>query len=107
MKKGMPARKIALGMAAYGHSFHLTNSENNGLNAPSSGNPAKGPFTQTPGFLAYYEICKMRLKVVEDNAAVAPYGYSGNTWICFDTQESLMKDKVGLIKEMGTFDYIL
>ena len=102
MKLGMPAQKIALGMGTYGRAFKLTNPSNNGLNAPSNGNPARGKYTRESGFLSYYEICKMGLTVVKDNAAGAPYGYSGNMWVGYDTQESLRNDKVGLIKEKGT-----
>ncbi|XP_028402554.1 chitotriosidase-1-like isoform X2 [Dendronephthya gigantea] len=101
MKKGMPAQKIALGMATYGRAFKLVNPSNNGLNAPANGNPPRGKYTREAGFLSYYEICKMPLTVVKKNAAGAPYGYSGNMWVGYDTQESLMQDKVGLVKEKG------
>lgn len=101
MKLGMPAYKIALGMGTYGRAFKLVNPSNNGLNAPANGNPARGKYTRESGFLAYYEICKMPLTVVKQNAAGAPYGYSGNIWVGYDTQESLMQDKVGLIKDKG------
>ena len=101
MMRGMPAQKIALGMATYGRAFRLVNPSNNGLNAPSSGNPTRGKYTREAGFLSYYEVCKMPLTVVNENAAGAPYGYSGNMWVGYDTQESLVNDKVGLIKEKG------
>ena len=90
--KGMPPEKIALGMAGYGRSFKLDNPNNHGLNAPTTGG----------GLLAYYEICKMPLTVVKNNAAGAPYGYSGDLWVGFDTPESLANDKVGLVKQKGT-----
>jgi chitinase len=107
MKLGMPAHKIALGMGTYGRAFKLTDSSNNGLNAPTRNNPAKGPYTREAGFLAYYEICKMPLTVVEENAAGAPYGYHKNMWVGYDTQESLANDKVGLIKEKGMYILLL
>ncbi len=102
MKLGMPAQKIALGMATYGRAFKLTNPSNHGLNAPSNGEPTAGRYTREAGFLSYYEICKMPLTVVEKNAAGASYGYSGNIWVGYDTKESLVNNKVGLIKEKGT-----
>ncbi|XP_028414189.1 chitotriosidase-1-like [Dendronephthya gigantea] len=101
MEKGMPGKKIALGMATYGRAFNLVDPQNNGLNAPANGPPPAGRYTGEAGLLSYYEICKMPLTVVKKNDAGAPYGYSGNTWVGYDTQESLMQDKVGLVKERG------
>jgi len=103
MKGGMPAGKIALGLATYGRAFRLKSKDSTGLNAQihdwSSAN--KGKFTREGGFLAYYEICKMGLTLVKDNAAGAPYGYAGDQWVGYDTIESI-KEKVNtLIKGKG------
>ena len=98
----MPPEKIALGMACYGRSFKLRNPNNHGLNAPTTGPANGGRYTRESGSLSYYEICKMStLTVVKNNAAGAPYAYSGDLWVGFDTKESLVNDKVGLIKQKG------
>ena len=102
IKLGMPPEKIALGMATYGRSFRLADPNNHGLNAPCSGLPQAGVYTREQGFLAYYEICTKQLTIVEENAAGAPYGYSGNLWVGFDTPRSLEYSKSGLVIERGT-----
>ena len=106
IEKGMPPEKIALGMATYGRTFQLISSDTNGLNASSTTNPAPGRYTGESGFLSYYEICQIPLTVVKENAAGAPYGYSGYLWVGYDTQESLVNDKVGLIMEKGMSLYL-
>ena len=102
IKLGMPAEKIALGMATYGRSFRLSDPNNHGLNAPCSGLPQAGPYTGEKGFLAYYEICTKQLTIVEENEAGAPYGYSDDLWVGFDTPKSLESSKSKLVKEKGT-----
>eukprot|EP00794_Sanderia_malayensis_P010199 gene10199-11247_t len=100
MKLGAPAKKLALGMGTYGRTFTLANQNDNGLGALARQAGQRGQYTREAGFLAYYEICKMPLTIVQDNAAKAPYGYTGNQWVGFDNQQSLM-DKVAVIKQKG------
>eukprot|EP00794_Sanderia_malayensis_P012903 gene12903-14233_t len=100
LKLGAPAKKLALGMGTYGRSFTLGNKNKNGLGAPSHQAGRSGQYTREPGFLAYYEICKMQLTIVQHNAAGAPYGYAGDQWVGFDNRQSIMS-KVGLIKSKG------
>ena len=101
--KGFPANKIALGMATYGRAFRLKDASNNGLGAPKADwqNPPKGQYTREAGFLSFYEICKMGLTVVEDNAVMAPYGYEGTGWVGFDNQKSLQYKIDTVIKAKG------
>ncbi|XP_057311442.1 chitotriosidase-1-like [Hydractinia symbiolongicarpus] len=103
IKGGFPANKIALGMGTYGRAFKLKDASNNGLGAPKADwqNPPKGQYTREAGFLSYYEICKMGLTVVKDNAVKSPYGYKGQDWIGYDDQESLVYKVKTLIKGKG------
>ncbi len=104
IKEGMPANKIALGMALYGRAFKLQSPSNHDLEAPAQGNPTPGKYTRESGFLSFYEICSEKgWSVVNQNAAGSPYAYSGDLWVGFDTPESLM-DKVRFLKEKGMFD---
>ena len=95
--QGMPANKIALGMALYGRAFRLVDINNHGLGASASGNAQPGTYTKESGFLAYYEICSQSFTIVTGTAVKAPYGYKGNEWVGFDDVNSLQR-KVDLIK---------
>ena len=98
MERGMPCKKIALGMPTYGRAFTLTDPSRTELGAPASGVGTPGQYTKEGGFLAYYEICRMGLRVVHDNAAGAPYGFSQDQWVAFDDMRSLER-KARLIKD--------
>jgi Glycosyl hydrolases family 18. len=52
----MPARKVIMGMPLYAQTFILADSNSHGLNALTVGPGLPGPFTQSPGFMAYYEV---------------------------------------------------
>ena len=100
--KGMPAKKIALGLATYGRSFRLKNSADHGVGAAISKQSAKaGKYTRESGFLAYYEICQMPLKVVQDYSVGAPYGYNGDMWVGFENEDSLREKVKVVIKKKG------
>lgn len=101
IKGGFPPEKIALGMATYGRAFALRDANNNGLGAPKAEwtSPPKGQYTREPGFLAYYEICKMGLTIVTENAVKAPYGYKSRGWVGFDDQQSLKYKIAEVIKK--------
>ena len=89
----MPPHQIALGLATYGRAFALKDASNHGLGAPKHDwqNPPKGSYTREAGFLAYYEICKWGLTVVNDNPVKAPYGYKGTDWIGYDNIQVIMR----------------
>ncbi|KAJ7377108.1 hypothetical protein OS493_030702 [Desmophyllum pertusum] len=96
--KGMPCKKIALGLGTYGRAFTLANPSQRGLGAPAKGPASKGKYTREAGFLSYYEICAMGLTVVRDNAVQAPYGFKGDQWVGFDDVVSLTRKVNTLIK---------
>ena len=101
--KGFPANKIALGMATYGRAFCLKDANDNGLGAPKNAwqQPHKGRYTREAGFLAYYEICKLGLTVVTENAVKAPYGYKNTIWVGYDDKHSLSYKVEQVIKGKG------
>ena len=103
IQKGFPPNKIALGLATYGRAFALKDTNNHGLLAPKHDwqNPHKGQYTREAGFLAYYEICKLGLDIVQNNAVKAPYGHKGTIWVGFDDQDSLGYKIETMIKANG------
>ena len=95
--KGMPAKKIALGLAMYGRAFRLEDPSKHALGSQLSvDQPISGAYTNESGFLAYFEICKLPLTEVTDSVAHAPYGYDGTTWVCYENADSL-REKVNLV----------
>ena len=100
LASGVPNQKLVLGIPMYGRSFTLKFENQTGLGAPVKGPGHPGSFTKEPGFLAYHEICRMGLNVVRDTALNVPYGYYGNQWVGFDSEESII-EKIALIKTKG------
>lgn len=98
MDRGMPCQKIALGMATYGRSYQLSNPSDTSLGAPIKGPGTAGQYTKEKGFLSFYEICKLPLKIVDDSTIQTPYGYYGDQWIGFDNVASLRRKVKTLIK---------
>lgn len=52
---GASLPKTNLGVPAYGRTFTLTNSSDNGVRAPSSGPGSPGSITETSGLLSFLE----------------------------------------------------
>jgi hypothetical protein len=82
-----------LGLPAYGRTFALDNPKIHGLNAKSSkSGQTSGNYTQTPGFLSYYEICQLKKKynwtTVWQSQSKSHYMYRDNDWISYDDIKS-------------------
>jgi chitinase len=56
--KGAQRSKLILGVPMYGQSFQLSNPGDSNYGSESVGLGEPGAFTQQPGMLSYYEICK-------------------------------------------------
>ncbi|XP_067913820.1 acidic mammalian chitinase-like [Heterodontus francisci] len=86
---GAPAEKLIVGFPTYGRSFTLSSFQT-GVGAPVSGAGQAGPYTRSPGFLAYYEICLFlrtaTTQVIEQQQA--PYAFQDNQWIGYDNSQS-------------------
>ncbi|KAH9365086.1 hypothetical protein HPB48_010609 [Haemaphysalis longicornis] len=94
MAMGAPASQLVLGVPFFSRSFTLANPRKNTIGAPISGAGKPGPFTDTVGLLAYYEICSAIkaggwTQMLDPDAGV--YAYSGDQWVCFDGPRSIMR----------------
>jgi chitinase len=101
---GVPAEKIVLGMATYGHSFK--DAESAKVGGPAKGNAPAGRCTDAPGMLSYFEIKELiqggKLKPEWDDAAQVPYAYdaSSKLWVSYDDERSFNK-KLDYIEQKG------
>ncbi|KMT03226.1 hypothetical protein BVRB_8g197740 [Beta vulgaris subsp. vulgaris] len=101
---GVPANKLVLGVPFYGYAWKLTNANNNGILAPSSG----GDTSVANGTPRYKDIkafiSQKRATVKYDSAYVTNYCYSGTTWIGYDDTQSIAT-KVAYAKSTGLLGY--
>ena len=81
--------KIVLGIPFYGCGFTLSNSNQHGYNALSSGSSFEGAFTREPGYLAYYEICNQKGTRVWGDEWKMSHAYSSDQWVRYNDQPSL------------------
>ncbi|KYQ51640.1 Acidic mammalian chitinase, partial [Trachymyrmex zeteki] len=104
LKNGCPPEKLILGVPFYGRAFTLSNSNNNGLEAPTSGPASSGPYTQEGGYLGYNEICEKLQQggwtVVHNDKTKSPYAYKGNQWVGYEDEKSIQV-KVQYVKDKG------
>lgn len=82
LQNGVPAKKIILGLAAYGRTFTLVDAELNGLDSPVSGAGLAGEFTRERGSLAYYE--------VRTSEIIQKKIHSTNLLVQFETNEEYL-----------------
>lgn len=98
---GAPPEKLIMGVPTYGRTFTLATADT-GVGAPSFGAGSSGPFTNTPGFLSYYEICTFLKEAtyawIEEQKV--PYAYKGNQWAGYDNIKSITT-KVQYLKTNG------
>lgn len=69
MRLGADRSKIVVDIPMYGQSYRLASPNRAQLGAPASGPGAAGEYTQQPGMLAYYEICR---RIENDNWKLGP-----------------------------------
>ncbi|XP_021915423.1 acidic mammalian chitinase-like [Zootermopsis nevadensis] len=82
---GVPPSKLLLGIPLYGRTYILADPEQHGLGAPTIGNGVSGPYTQEPGFLSYYEICKeTEWNIVRNDQEGYVYAHYDDNWVSYD-----------------------
>ena len=101
--------KLNLGIPMYGKSWTLS-SDDTEIGAPAWGEGgAPGPITQSPGTLAYSEICSYLFQnigwtMVQGTYEIGPYAFSGaavdKTWVGFDDVDTVIK-KTNYAKSIG------
>ncbi|XP_006809282.1 acidic mammalian chitinase-like [Neolamprologus brichardi] len=86
---GAPSGKLLLGFPTYGRTYRLSSGAN-GLGAPANGPADPGPYTQTAGFWAFYEICDFintaTLGWISEQEV--PYATYGSSWLGYDDKRS-------------------
>ncbi|XP_049826280.1 acidic mammalian chitinase-like [Aethina tumida] len=89
--EGAQPEKLTIGIAFYGKSFILSDPNNYGLGAPSSGPTEGGEYTQNIGTLGYNEICEFHSsgEILWDDEQQVPYLHDGEVWVGFDNPKSV------------------
>ncbi|XP_043252760.1 probable chitinase 10 [Colletes gigas] len=109
LERGVPSRKLVMGISAYGQSFTLSKTpqrnELPGFNVQASGPGHPGEFTKSAGILAYYEICnnaKNRGWSVTKvpGGLVGPYATKDDQWVGYD-DVSIVLQKAEFINDLN------
>lgn len=89
--EGAQPEKLTIGIAFYGKSFILSDPNNYGLGAPSSGPTEGGEYTKNIGTLGYNEICEFHSsgEILWDDEQQVPYLHDGEVWVGFDNPKSV------------------
>ncbi|XP_068629927.1 probable chitinase 10 [Battus philenor] len=94
LRHGMAADKLVLGIPLYGRSYTLAASTLPAPGAATSGWGDEGPYTQTRGMLAYFEIC-MAQREGKGTSGLDESGNSfavfGNQWVTYDTPDTILE----------------
>lgn len=107
LDNGAPKDKLVVGMPLYGRCWSLDSDADTGFYAPASqpGNP--GPWTGSPGFMGYNEICSEQMTqswtVVNDPAMHEPYAYylpNHRLWCSYEDVDSVTI-KAQYAKDLG------
>uniref|UniRef100_A0A1I7W1Y9 Chitin-binding type-2 domain-containing protein n=2 Tax=Loa loa TaxID=7209 RepID=A0A1I7W1Y9_LOALO len=101
--KGMPKKKIIIGIPTYGRGWTLNNPSETAIGAAAN-NPSSASTTDPAGgTAAYWEICKYLKeggKETVDEKGVGAYMVKGNQWYGYDNEETI-RIKMKWLKEKG------
>ncbi|KAI8570444.1 hypothetical protein RHMOL_Rhmol01G0034200 [Rhododendron molle] len=103
IRRGLPAKKMVLGLAYHGYVWTLVDPKDNAI-----GSPARGRAITADGLMSYkYIKSYLRsygVKGVYNASYVANYCIIGSFWIGFDDAEAI-KTKVSYAREKGLLGY--
>jgi len=109
LAKGAKPNKLVLGLSAYGRSYRLADKCEWYLGSDARGAGQAGKYTNSAGFLAYYEVCNMKWDnhmCTQSSSANAPYGSVGNNFIAYDDQESIVYKVNNIMKKYEMRGYM-
>ncbi|XP_018495001.1 endochitinase [Galendromus occidentalis] len=105
---GAPKNKLIVGVPFYGRTYTLQDPQSRGLKAyidkdKKGGLP--GTYTNSTGFLAYFEICSLLSQNNGwtrkfDQIGKAPYAFKEDQWVGYEDAESVAA-KMDYLKEQG------
>lgn len=101
---GVPAEKIVVGLAAYGHTF--AGVEEPKVGTASSANGPKQRCTQEPGLVAYFEMQELlssgRAKAEWDDNAQVPFAYDEKSRVFYSYDDTKSwAQKLDFVEEKG------
>lgn len=102
-KKGVDSSKLLLGLATYGRTFTLADRSKHGIGDTATSAGQAGKYTNTAGFLSYYEICdhlKTGWSKEWSEEQKGSFAYNSDQWVGYDDQRSLSV-KVDYVKNVG------
>jgi chitinase len=94
LKAGFLPSQINVGLAAFGRTWTLANTNSHNYNSPAIGAGNPGICTQESGFLASFEINNMIKtggNMAIDSESQTAYAWKGNQFVTFDTIETHKK----------------
>jgi GH18 family chitinase len=95
LNQNIPSNKLIMGIPLYGRSFTLMDTGIHGVGAPASiGKP--GPFTDEPGFIAYFEFCSGW--TYRSDVGAGAYAFIDNQWVSYNDVDSI-KEKAAYVKQ--------
>ena len=109
IEKGAPANKLVLGLSTYGRNYRLADQCEWYIGSEARGAGESGKYTNSDGFLAYYEICNVKWDnhmCTKSSSANAPYGSVGDNFIAYDDQESIAYKVNNIMKKYAMKGYM-
>uniref|UniRef100_A0A5S6Q0U9 Chitin-binding type-2 domain-containing protein n=1 Tax=Trichuris muris TaxID=70415 RepID=A0A5S6Q0U9_TRIMR len=100
--RGMPRKKIMIGLPTYGRGWLLKNASMKSLGSPASGPSSALKYTGESGIASYYECCEMLSQGAErywNNETKTPYLIKDDQWFSYDDEESFVHKTDWIMKE--------